>query len=158
VDFAPAPQFTGSSLALLAAVIAIFRRKRPIGGWLLYFFFQVVLGLALVFATTRWRRYLPDYWGDPSQYLLYAISNLPRIILLIAICALTLLLFYTRQRQWVVAVRLTLLAYAVVTLVKLLVDALYFPENVRLTAISLAFPCVWMVYFAESRRVHRVFE
>ena len=150
-------QLNGGGLALLAAIIAIFCRRRDIGGWLLYFFFQVVLGLGLVLSTTHWGRFLATAWGDPRMYLLYTLSSLPRFIMLAAVAAITLTLFQTRARHWVTALTLALVTYGLLTLVKLQVDVFFFPDTVRLDALSLAFPVVWVVYFAESRRVQRVF-
>ena len=47
------PQFNGGGLALVGAMVAAIRRKHAIGGWLFYFFCQVLLGLGLIFATTQ---------------------------------------------------------------------------------------------------------
>ena len=56
----------GTSLALLAAIVAILLRRRAIGGWLLYFFLQVLLGLGLIVITTHWKRYLSTDWVEPA--------------------------------------------------------------------------------------------
>lgn len=155
---AAAPQLNGGGLALAAAIVAIVRRKHAIGGWLLYFFLQSLLGLGLLLTTTHWRRYLSTDWDDPALYFVHTLSNLSRLILLTAITAMTLALFRTREWNWVAGVRLALAAYAFITMVKLAVDIAYFPETARKDTISLAFPSVWIVYFLVSRRVHRVFK
>ena len=51
----PDLQSLGSSLAIACGIVAILRRKYAIGGWLFYFFCQVLIGLALVAVSTRWR-------------------------------------------------------------------------------------------------------
>lgn len=68
----------GGILALLCGIVAVVRRKHAIGGWLLYFFFQVLLGLALVAATTHWKLYASREWSDPVRYFLFTVSNLAR--------------------------------------------------------------------------------
>lgn len=152
-----ASQFNGSGLALIAGIIAALRRKQAIGGWLFYFFCQVGLGLMLIGVTTHWRRYLPAAWADPGQYMLFTVSNLSRIALLMVIAALSVVLLRTREWRWVAALKYALICYGFLTLLKLLVDDLWFPESQRLDLLSLAFPCVWMVYFDASRRVRWVF-
>jgi hypothetical protein len=73
----------------------------------------------------------------------------------IAIIAMEL--FHTREWPWVAGLRLALITYAFLGVVKLLVDIFHFPDNVRLDTLALTFPCVWIVYFSVSRRVRRVF-
>lgn len=147
----------GSALALAGGVIAILLRKRAVGGWLLYFIWQVVLGLGLAIGTTRWNRYLPGAWFDGRQYFSYAVANLSRLILLAALGLIWIVLVKTREWQWVSAMRYALATYAFLTILKLLVDTFLAPENAGLDALSLAFPLVWMVYFGVSRRVWLVF-
>ena len=156
--FATDFQFNGGiAVAAAAGVVAIVRRRHAIGGWLLYFFFQLLLGLALVLLTTHWTRYLSRNWSSPLHYFLYTITSLSRLILLAAIAAVTAGLFYMRSWGWANAVKLSLVAYGFLTILKLLVDVLYFPESVRLDITSLAFPFVWLCYFSVSGRVRAVF-
>jgi hypothetical protein len=152
-----ASQFNGSSLALAAGVVAVFRRKQAIGGWLFYFFCQVLLGLALIAVTTRWKLYLPSAWSDPRLYFLYTLSNLSRTALLAEIAVVSAVVVHTREWRWVSGLKYALLTYAFLTLVKLLVDIFEFPSSLNRDAASLSFPCVWVVYFDLSRRVRRVF-
>jgi hypothetical protein len=117
----------------------------------------VLLGLALTAATTHWRLYLPFEWGGPGPYFLYTISNLSRDLLLAAIGAIWLMLVETRDWRWVAGLRYALAAYAFLTVLKMLADIYCLPSATTLDALSLAFPCVWFVYFGVSRRVRRVF-
>ena len=154
---AAAPSSNGSSLALLAGVVAIFRRKHAIGGWLFYFFCQVLLGLLLIAATTRWKTYLPRAWSDGVHYFLYILSNLPRVVLLAMIAVVCVQLVRTREWRWVGGLRYALITYAFLTAVKVQIDIFWFPNAVSIDVLSLTFPCVWIAYFGVSRRVHRVF-
>ena len=150
-------RFNGSSLALVAGIVAVLRRRQAVGGWLFYFFCQVVLALLLIAATTHWNLFLPSAWSGPDLYFLYTLSNLPRIALLAEIALVSAMLVGTREWQWVSGLKYALAAYAFLTVVKLLVDAVWFPESARLDLLSLSFPCVWVLYFDISRRVRRVF-
>ena len=153
----PDIQTFGGSLALACGIVAIIRRKRAIGGWLFYFFCQVLLGLALVAASTHWRNYSPSEWDSPARYFLFTLSNLSRLVLLAAIAVIGILLVETREWHWVIALQYALATYAFLTILKLPVDAYCFPSATNRDALSLAFPVVWMGYFAVSRRVRKVF-
>ena len=153
----PDLQSIGGGLALAGAVAAVLRRKHAIGGWLFYFFCQVLLGVALVGASTHWKLYLSRTWDDPARYFLYTLSNLSRVALLAAIGVVCIMLVETREWQWVCGLRYALGTYALLTVLKLPVDAYCFPVALSRDTLSLAFPLVWIVYFSVSRRVGRVF-
>ncbi|HUB82046.1 MAG TPA: hypothetical protein VMB03_24785 [Bryobacteraceae bacterium] len=153
----PAPESYGGILALACAIVAVARRNRPIGGWLFYFFCQVALGLALIAAGSNWKNYLPAQWIDPGRYLLFAISSFSRTVLLAAIAAICFVAIETRAWRWIVALQYALGTYAFLTILKLPVDYYCVPAAAARDTLSLAFPVVWMVYFAASQRVRRVF-
>jgi hypothetical protein len=153
----PDLQSVGSSLAFLCGVVAILRRKRAIGGWLFYFFCQVLLGLALVAFSTHWKLYSPREWSDPVRYFLFAVSNLSRTALLAAIAAMCVLLADARSWRWVVGLQYALATYGFLTILKLPVDAYCFPGASSRDTMSLAFPVVWIGYFSVSVRVRKVF-
>jgi hypothetical protein len=153
----PDIQSLGSGLALACGLIAMGRRKRAIGGWLFYFFCQVFIGLALLATSTHWRYYLPQQWGDPLRYFLFALSSLSRLVLLASIAAVSVVLIETRGDAWIAALRYALATYAFVTVLKIPVDLFCFPSATLRDTLSLGFPLVWMVYFAVSVRVRKVF-
>ena len=153
----PDLQSFGSSLAIACGIVAIVRRKYAIGGWLFYFFCQVLIGLALVAVSTHWRSYLPREWSDPSRYFLFTVSSLSRTALLAAIGVVCLLLVETRKAQWIAGLQYALATYAFMTILKLPVDVYCFPGATTRDTLSLGFPVVWMAYFAMSRRVTKVF-
>jgi hypothetical protein len=153
----PAFQALGGAFAVLCGAAAIARRKHAIGGWLFYFFCQVLLGLALVIVSTHWTMYTPRDWSDPTRYFLFTLASLSRVVLLVAIAALCILLAETRDGQWIAGLRYALATYAFLTLLKLPVDIYCFPSALTRDALSLAFPLVWMAYFSLSERVRRVF-
>lgn len=153
----PDLQSSGGILALVCGVVAMARRKHAIGGWLFYFFCQVLLGLALVTASTHWKLYSPSQWSDPGRYFLFALSNLSRTALLAAIGAMCMLLAETRDAEWIAGLQYALATYAFLTLLKLPVDTYCFPGATGRDTMSLAFPLVWMGYFAVSVRVRKVF-
>jgi hypothetical protein len=150
-------QSFGGALALACGMVAVVRRKQAIGGWLFYFFCQVLLGLALVALSTHWKLYSPREWSDPVRYFLFTLSNLSRVVLLAAIAAMCVLLAETRAWHWICGLQYALATYAFLTVIKLPVDIYCFPSAVSRDTMSLAFPVVWMGYFALSVRVRKVF-
>jgi hypothetical protein len=151
----PDLQSLGGALALLCGLAAIARRKQAIGGWLFYFFCQVLLGLGLVIASTHWTLYTPRDWNDPTRYFLFTLASLSRVVLLVAIAAICMLLVETRDGHWIAGLQYALATYAVLTLLKLPVDLYCFPSAFQRDTLSLAFPLVWMAYFSASQRVRR---
>jgi len=153
----PDLQSFGGILAILCGAAAIARRKRAIGGWLFYFFCQVGLGLLLVAASAHWKYYLPREWDGPSRYFLFTLSNLSRMMLLAAIGTMCILLAETRDWQWIGGLQYALATYSFLSILKLPVDTYCFPGAVNRDTMSLAFPLVWIGYFAMSQRVRKVF-
>ncbi len=152
-----APLVNGNGLALIAAAIAFFCRKQPIGGWLLYFFCQVFLGLTLIALTTYWGRYTPGAWSDPADYFLFVISSLSRDLALIAIAAVSVALVRSRDWSLVAALKYALIVYAFITVMKVVVDVGSYPDAITSDTLSLVFPMAYIPYFQYSRRVRRVF-
>jgi hypothetical protein len=153
----PELQSFGGILALLCGIVAVVRRKHAIGGWLFYFFCQVLLGLALVAISTHWKMYASREWSDPVRYFLFTVSNLSRVAVLAAIAVMCGLLADTREWQWVCGLQWALAMYGLLTVVKLPVDMYCLPSAVNRDALSMAFPVVWIGYFAVSVRVRKVF-
>lgn len=153
----PDLQSLGGVLALLCAIVAVLRRKHAIGGWLFYFFCQVLLGLALVAVSTHWKYYSPREWNDPVRYFLFTLSNLSRTVLLAAIAVICMRLAETREWHWIAGLQYALATYAFLTVLKLPVDLYCFPSALNRDTMSLAFPVVWLGYFSVSVRVRKVF-
>jgi hypothetical protein len=153
----PDLQSLGGSLALACGIIAIVRRKRAFGGWLFYFFCQLLIGLALVAVSTNWTNYLPKEWSDPARYFLFVVSSLSRTAMLAAIGVICIVLVETRDAQWIAGLQYSLATYALLTIIKIPVDIYCFVGATARDTMSLGFPIVWMAYFSVSQRVRKVF-
>jgi len=153
----PDLQSLGGILVALGAMVAAIRRKHAIGGWLFYFFWQVLLGLALTVANTHWKLYLPREWSGPAPYFLFTLSSLSRVALFAAIAVVCVRAVETREWRWVCGLQYALLTYAFLTVLKLPVDIYCLRAALARDGLSLTFPCVWIAYFGVSRRVRQVF-
>jgi hypothetical protein len=52
-------------LDLFLAEIEYGRRKKPIGGWLLFLFWSVFAGGVIILVSIDIKSYLPETWNDP---------------------------------------------------------------------------------------------
>ena len=153
----PDLQSLGSSAAFAGAIVAIVRRKRPIGGWLFYFLCQLFIGLALLIVSTHWKYYLPRQWHEPLPYFLFTLSSLSRMAVFAAVGAISILLIESRDARWIGALQLGLILYAFTTVLKIPIDLYCFPSAAGRDTVSLGFPLVWALYFSVSERVRKVF-
>lgn len=151
------PQFA-SSLMLIGAIVAGVRRKSAIGGWLFFYFWQVLASCAIMIAYSDWPRYAPRGWANQVEYLVFVLAAAPRVMMLAALAALVVVLLRTRDWRWVVVTRYTLIIFSMFAFLSIGVDCLYFPERTVPDVGTLLFPVVYAMYFKVSARVRRVFE
>lgn len=154
---------TSSSSAFPIGILIIWlcarRRKKPIGGWLAFFFYQVAIGLlvTIIFTIAELHNYNPGIWHDHFRYLLFIISTIPEIVVLLCLVGVSMNLLYYRDWKWVLRVRVMLIAYVVCGVVGGLIDYYYFADNVPLDIYGLIFPSVSLAYFYVSKRVKHVY-
>jgi hypothetical protein len=144
----------------IPAFLAVHRRKKPIGGLLFYFFWSIFAGVAMtaIFLAIGVKNYLPATWnGQHLLYSLFLASTLPGIAAQICLLIAAIALLRARNWEWVLRIRSILAADILVTVVGLLIDASFFPDNLLLGAYSLIFPVIFLPYMYRSKRVRRVF-
>lgn len=145
---------------VIIAYVCISRQHKDIGGWLLYYYIQLYLSVvsSLVLFIPTYRNYLPIEWGGETKlYLLFLASTVPGLLI-----APTELVFAERLRhrrcpERLQALRFVLWAHLGSSILGLLIDGLYFPENIILSILSVVWPLIWVPYFHRSTRVDRVF-
>ncbi len=154
---------TSSSSAFPIGILIIWlcarRRKKPIGGCLAFFFYQVAIGLlvTIIFTIAELHNYNPGIWHDQFSYLLFIISTIPEIVVLLCLVGVSMGLLYYRDWKWVLRVRVILIAYVVCGVVGGLIDYYYFAENIPLDIYGLIFPSLSLAYFYVSKRVKHVY-
>jgi hypothetical protein len=147
----------------IVGLVCYRRRERPIGGWLLYFFWSVFSGAVMtaIFLAIGIKSYLPAAWnGQGFLYSLFLTSTLPSIAVEIYLVVAAIALLRTRSWQWVSRLRSILTASICAHLIALLIDARFFPgesSNLFLDAYGLIFPVIFLPYLFRSQRVQRVF-
>ena len=159
------PGFRGGGAiagALIAWWICRSRRHKPIGGWLLYYVFNVFVGIFvwLLFSVAAIKNYYPSSWADSTHYLLYLLTTLPNDIFTIAELILVFGLTIEKFRSWKVIERLrVVLALSIAfSILSILIDIRYYEsQNVPLEVFGIIWPVVWLLYFLKSERVKSIY-
>jgi hypothetical protein len=153
--------FTGIPLScLIFGLICYSRRKEEIGGWLLFYYIQLYIGIAvsLLLLPLSFGSFLPSGWvGEPGQYALYLLSTLPVFAVVIAQVIVAHRLRRSRDAAYLIPLRRILWADLVFSIVKLAIDAKFSWLNIVLDPIAVLWPAFWLPYFYRSIRVGHVF-
>jgi len=148
--------------AFLAWLICYLRRKKPIGGWLLYYFIALYVGayISAILTLSSLSNYNPSGWDDKLQYFLFIITSIPGDIFLIAQVVLSFYLISQKRRDWkyVEMLKKVLLASFIFSVASIPVDLSYWPESSFFTIYSAILAIIWFFYFKNSLRVQFVFK
>jgi hypothetical protein len=144
---------------LLAWWICSRHKREPIGGWLMFFYWQVYSGIlmTLLLFAFNIQGYVPENFDSTSRFTFFLASALPSIVLLFVQCAVATFLLSARTWDMVRLLRCVMIAELAFTVLATAIDARYFPENVVFGALSLVSIPIWLAYFFRSKRVQHVF-
>jgi len=145
----------------IAFAIAYLSRRRAIGGWLLYFYVQLYLSLAIsLFAISQVLSNLnPAQWDNSMFYVMFFLSVVPVIVTEgIEVFAATRLLFRRNERNLKFLKR-TLIALVVTSGVALSIDIAFFKDEpaLFLDILTFIFAIIWTLYFFKAQRMKLVF-
>lgn len=152
-----------AGLGIIIILVCVLTRHNPIGGWLLWYLIQLVLGfvvsLALFLALTDLSNYLPANWPDKLAYLAFLISSIPVMVLRGAEMFIIIPGSRETARNWSVVTRLKKILWWEVfaAIVATALDAIYWKENLIFDALAIIWPSIWIPYFSLSSRVKRVY-
>jgi hypothetical protein len=144
---------------LLACWICNGRKRNQIGGWLLYFYWQLYAGLVMsaLFFAGNIQSYIPENFASGSTFALFLASTLPGLLLLVVKCVVATLLLQARSWDMLKLLRWLMLADLSADVLAAAIDGAYFPDNVALTFLSLVSDLIWLIYLFRSIRVRHVF-
>jgi len=144
----------------VALAIAYLTRRRKIGGWLFYYYFQAYAGLVILFLVLvlSLQDYQPSGWEDKALYTLFIISTLPSYLLKLLEATVASLLLFKRYRtqQFINYLKYVLITEIVIQGMTLFIDYYHFPDNLVLTVMVGILALVWYLYFNSSFRVYCV--
>jgi hypothetical protein len=144
-------------LVLIGAVVASLRRNYPIGGWLFFFFWEIVVGLIVSVASINWGALAPRAWRDQAKFFAYVYTIAPEIVVMLAIAGAGFMLLRTYDWKWVVVLRYLLILFTAFSAISVVVDSYFFPSRFQAALTSLAFPIAYAIYFFVSTRLRSVF-
>lgn len=160
-DTTQSPPVPGAGIgALVMWYVCASRKQKEIGGWLLYFYVQLYLGVlvSIVVLATSYTAYLPDTWAAaPQLYPLFMLSTVPGLIVLPAQLVIAEILRVSRDAKWIRLLRYVLWFDLITACMATAIDVKYFESGLVFDILGLIWPIVWLPYFYFSSRVNRVF-
>ena len=152
------PSFAPGSL--LAWWICSSRKRNPIGGWLLFFYWQLYSGLFLtvILVGANIQSYVPENFDDKSKYGFFIASTVPGIVLFAIKCAVATFSLSVRTPEMLKLLRIVMIAEFVVDCLGAVIDAQYFPDNLPLNFLTIIPNSIWLTYIFKSDRVKHVFQ
>ncbi len=146
-------------IGLIFVIVCYASRRNEIGGWLMFFYYQIfgTIGLLLLHIVWRFREFLPSWWESEWDHIIYLAAFLPRLFGFLLIGAVALVLLSRREWFWVRNLKVGLGAGMVLTATSLLLDLFFFPSAALTNGLRLIMLALWLLYFSVSKRVHHVF-
>lgn len=137
------------------------QKHKSIGGWLLYFYIQIYVGVALVFAVFLVSS-LPllegSRWTDQTAFALFTLKSILPIVMITAQAIIATVLLKKREWMMVNLLRGVFVADLLSAMFCVAIDAIYWPSMLVRGTAALLWPIIWLGYFSYSKRVQRVFK
>jgi hypothetical protein len=145
---------------IIVIIMCVARRKKEIGGWLLYYYIQLYSGaiFSILLLMISPQNYLPMTWGGiTGLYILFLFSTVPSILIIFVELFFAERLRKSRNFEQIRPFRVVLWFHFGIAILGLSIDSMVFQDNVPLAVIGLISPTIWLPYFYKSKRVDRVF-
>jgi hypothetical protein len=151
------PTFPGG---IIAWIICNGRKRQQIGGWLLFYYWQLYSGavVSAIFFGIAFQSYVPESFDDSTRYHLFLASIVPALVLLALEIAVATMLVSVRTWDMLRLLRWLMIASLVAGVVALVIDVNSFPDNIAFDVLAMIQSGLWLAYFFASRRVTHVFK
>ncbi|MGD0155815.1 MAG: hypothetical protein ABSB50_06940 [Terracidiphilus sp.] len=151
------PGFPGGGI--IAWIVCYKSRRSPIGGWLMFYYWQLYGGILLttIFFVAAFQSYVPESFDDTGLYHLFLLSVLPSLLLYAIQVVVSTMLLSVRSWELLKLLRWILLAQLVACSVAAVIDTQKFPDNLFFDIYDAIGPAVWSFYLIRSKRVKHVF-
>ncbi len=156
----PSNPMPGLPGGIIAWIICYKHRRSEIGGWLLFFFWQLYGGAVMtaIFFVAAFNSYVPESYNDARTYHLLLISVVPQIVIMLIEVAIGTMLLSVRTWDMFKLMRFTVVAATIWFWISALIDSRAFPESAVLDIFSGLTATLWTAYLFRSKRVRHVFE
>jgi hypothetical protein len=144
---------------LIAWAVCNGRKRQPIGGWLLFYYWQLYSGalMTVLFFSIGFQNYVPESYDDPRKYHLFLVSIVPVLLLFSAQLAIATMLISIRTWDMLKLLRWTIGAELIAAVIGAMIDVAYFPDSLIFDFFTIVPEVIWLVYFFRSQRVEHVF-
>jgi hypothetical protein len=144
---------------LIAWIVCNGKKRNPIGGWLLLFYWPLYSGLFItaIFFAASIQNYVPENF-DSSQHMLWLASNLPVLLIFVCKCSVATLLLTARTWDMLKFLRWVMVAELLAAVIGMGIDVVYFPDNVAVGFLMIIPDIIWLAYMFLSTRIAHVFK
>lgn len=147
------------TMLFVAWGISYLTRRRAIGGWLFYFYFQLYLSFvfSFIFLPGIISNINPSGWDSSQRYAMFFVSTVPVVAAqwFEVFAATRLLIRRNTQNLW--TLRISLFILTALSGASTAIDLEYFQSNAVFDIITLVFAIIWSIYFYKAVRVKQVF-
>lgn len=153
---------TGSPLGMggiVAWIVCAKKKRDQIGGWLLYFYWNLYAGLivSVFLLVGETEGYVPQNFTAEQNFPLLMLAGVPHVLMVFVMAAVATFLLFVREPGMLKLLRWILGASVVAGLVALIVHSSHLQDAEELDVMALASHCGWLAYFCLSKRVRHVF-
>lgn len=144
---------------IIAWIICNSRKRHAIGGWLLFYYWQLygMLALTVIFFALNIQSYVPENFQNKTRFGLFLTAAVPGLLLIIMQIIVATFSIGVQTPDMLKLLRAVLAAQVVAGMVEVVIDSTNFPDNLFLSIYTLLQELLWLGYFARSRRVRHVF-
>ena len=146
---------------IVAWVVCANRKQYSIGGWLMFYFWQIFSGAAMTayfLIATGYRSYMPEVHPNVMSHWLFFVSAAPQGVLLFAQAGAALMLLCVRTWDALQLVRYIALATVASCWAGVFIAGVKFPGDLTIQLIGALQMSLWTTYLFASKRVVRVFK
>jgi hypothetical protein len=142
---------------IVAWIICNSRKRSPIGGWLLFYYWQLWLAVVMsaAFFAMNIQSYVRENFDTGNLFALFLASIIPSLLVLLVQVVVATMLLSFRTPDMLRLLRWTLVAQVLVIAVGLAIDAKYYPDNLVLSVVFFVQETLWIFYLFKSARPSR---
>ncbi len=137
------------------------QKHKAIGGWLLYFYIQIFVGVPLVFGVfliTAVPHLQASRWHDQTAFALFMLKSILPLVMFMAEATMATILLKKREGMMVNLLRGLFVADLLSAVFCVAINWMYWPSTAVRSMAGLLWPVLWLGYFSYSKRVERVFK
>jgi len=144
---------------ILAWIICYARRRNAVGGWLLFYYWQLysTLVLSAILFAANIQSYVPENYDTGRQFALLSVAVGPGLLLLLVQAVVATISIGVETPDMLKLLRWVLGAQVLAEIAEVTYTALHSPDNLYFPIVMLIQESLWLAYFIRSKRVHHVF-